>query len=81
MTTFEEKLDKARELLAEAFQEIRDIEEREGEVVYVIVDRKTGKPMTDEDGFFDGAIGDGWDPGDGTWRAYIPLYKDWESEE
>ena len=78
--TFEEKLDKARKLLAEALQELRDIEERKGEVVYLIVDRQTGKPLVDEDDFFDGALRDSWDPGNGTWRPYIPLYKNWEAE-
>ena len=76
--TFEEKLEKARELVREAFAELREMDRGGEGVVYICVDRETGNPIVDENEFFEGALGEDWDPGEGAWRPYIPLHKKWD---
>ena len=75
--SFDERLEKAKQLLREVLSELREVESGGEEAVFISVDRETGVPLVDEEGFFDGNLREDWDPGEGEWRIYVPLYK-WE---
>jgi hypothetical protein len=78
--TFEEKLAEIKRLTRELLAELRKTERGGGDVILVCVDRETGEPLVDDE------WGEIWaataesnlDPGEGAWRAYLPLDKEWE---